>query len=93
MTLMLKDPAAELDYAIDWGRDYLEEDHLVRSDWAVDPDEPGGLSILVSDFDAARSRVKVGAGIAGRVYRLTNTVVTELARCDRRSLIVRVEAR
>ena len=39
MTLLLKDPAALLDYAVDWGADYLNEDETVTSTWCVEPDD------------------------------------------------------
>ena len=37
MTLLLKDPGAVLDYAIDWGADYLaEDDRLTQSELKED---------------------------------------------------------
>src|SRR3982751_3788368 len=40
MTLLLKDPDAVLDYAIDWGAQYLDEGDLIAdSTWSVEPDE------------------------------------------------------
>ena len=45
MSFLLKDPEAALDYAVDWGADYLDEDALVASAWTVSPDEPGGIAI------------------------------------------------
>jgi len=81
MTLLLKDPAAVLDYAIDWGADYLDGGDLIaQSSWAVEPDEPV-------------SSVQAGAGVAGRIYRLSNRVVTQSGRTDERSIVLRVEKR
>ena len=51
MTLLLKDPAAALDYAVDWGVDYLTDDTLAQSSWEVSPAETGGLSVVASSFD------------------------------------------
>lgn len=93
MTLLLKDPAATLDYSVDWGADYLVEDGLASSFWTVSPDEPGGVTIesdLVADKIAT---AKVGGGIAGRLYRLTNHVTTATGREDSRSIMLRLEAR
>ena len=35
MTFVLKDPEASLDYAVDWGLEYLDADILVASSWSV----------------------------------------------------------
>lgn len=93
MTLLLKDPEAVLDYSVDWGAEYLLGDLIADSGWTVDPDEPGGLSVTASDFDATVATVKAGGGIAGRVYRLVNDVTLESGRIDRRSIVLRVENR
>ena len=94
MTLLLKDPAAVLDYAIDWGADYLGDGDLIsQSSWSVDPDEPGGVAVIGSDVDLSISSVQAGGGIAGRLYRLSNRVVTQAGRTDERSIVLRVEKR
>ena len=94
MTLLLKDPAAALDYAIDWGADYLGAgDALSESSWSVDPDEPDGIAIAGSDFGARLSSVQASGGLAGRIYRLSNRVVTQAGRTDERSIVLRVEKR
>ncbi len=93
MTLLLKDPAAVLDYSVDWASEYLSGDLIANSQWSVDPAENGGVAIVGSDFDASGSTVKAGGGIAGRVYRLVNDVVLQSGRTDRRSIVLRVEKR
>lgn len=93
MTLLLKDPDAVLDYAIDWGTEYLAGDLLAQSAWSVVPDETGGVSIAGSDFDATVSTVKAAGGVPGRIYRLMNQVVTHSGRIDDRSIVLRVEKR
>jgi hypothetical protein len=93
MTLLLKDPEATLDYSVDWGADYLSEDALADSGWTVIPDEPGGLAVLSSRFDLLTATAEVKGGIAGRLYRLTNHVVTVEGREDSRSIMLRVEKR
>lgn len=94
MTLLLKDPDAVLDYAVDWGSEYLGEgDLLVDSQWSVTPDEGGGLTIAGNNFDSSVSTVKLGGGVRGHVYRLTNRVTTESGRIDDRSIVLRVEER
>lgn len=93
MTLLLKDPESVLDYAVDWGADYLADDVLTESSWTVFPAEAGGVSILSNRFEIKSSAVQVGGGNAGRVYRLTNHVVTAEGREDSRSIMLRVEKR
>jgi hypothetical protein len=93
MTLLLKDPDAVLDYSVDWGAEYLGDDLLSTSDWSVSPDEPGGISIVGSNFDAKIATAKAGGGIAGRVYRLDNHIVMDSGRIDSRSIMLRVEKR
>jgi hypothetical protein len=93
MTLLLKDPGAVLDYLVDWGAEYLGGDLLATSAWSVAPDEPGGVVVVGSDFDATTSTVKAGGGAAGSIYRLVNRVTLQSGRTDERSIIVRVEER
>ncbi len=93
MTLLLKDPAAVLDYSIDWGAEYLGDDLIANSEWSVSPIESGGVSVAGSDFDAKVSTVKAAGGRAGHVYRLVNIVTTGSGRSDSRSIVLRVEKR
>lgn len=93
MTLLMKDPEAVLDYSIDWGTEYLGGDLLADSLWSVAPDEPGGVSVAGSDFDATISTVKAAGGVPGRIYKLVNHVTLESGRTDNRSIVLRVEAR
>lgn len=93
MTLLLKDPDAVLDYEIDWGAEYLNGDLIAQSSWSVDPDEPGGVAVAGSDFDATTSTVKAAGGVAGKIYRLVNQVMLQSGRVDDRSIVLRVEKR
>ncbi len=93
MTFLLKHPEATLDYAVDWGSDYLSGEALATSDWSVEPDEPGGAAIESSVFDLLTASVAVGAGVTGHIYRLTNHVTTTAGRDDSRSIMLRVEKR
>ena len=94
MTLLMKDPAAVLDYAIDWGAQYLDPgDVLADSSWSVEPNEPDGVSVVGSLFGDSVSRVQAAGGVPGRLYRLANRVVTQSGRTDERSIVLRVEKR
>jgi hypothetical protein len=94
MTLLLKDPEAVLDYAIDWGAQYLDQgDLLAESSWSVEPDETDGVSVVDNSFGDSISTVQAAGGIPGRLYRLANRVVTQSGRTDERSITLRVEKR
>jgi hypothetical protein len=93
MTLLMKDPAATLDYAVDWGAEYLNGDVLSQSAWNVIPVEVGGVSVLASRFDAGVAIVTAAGGVPGHLYQLTNRVVLASGLEDSRSIVVRVEKR
>jgi hypothetical protein len=59
----------------------------------VSPDEPEGVAVVGSDFDASSSSVKAAGGIAGRLYKLVNRVTLDSGRVDERSIVLRVEKR
>ena len=93
MTLLLKDPEASLDYAVDWGAEYLTGETLSQSDWHVTPVEIAGLSVVSSTFDGTTARATAAGGVAGHVYQLTNHVVLSSGLTDSRSIVLRVENR
>lgn len=93
MTLLLKDPEAALDYSVDWAADYLIEDSIEASSWTVEPVEAGGLVIDSDRFEPGVAIVKVAGGRPGRIYRLTNRIVSAAGREDARSIMLRVEKR
>ena len=93
MSLMLKDPEASLDYSVDWGAHYLADDVLLESTWSVVPTEPGGVLVVGTTADEKVASVQVSGGVAGRMYRLVNHVVTGSGREDSRSIMLRVELR
>jgi hypothetical protein len=93
MTLLLKDPDAVLDYSVDWGAEYLLGDLISNSQWTVEPQEDGGVTIVGNDFDASTAVVKAAGGQPGRLYRLVNQVLMQSGRVDSRSVTLRVEKR
>jgi hypothetical protein len=93
MTLMLKDPEAALDYAVDWGAEYLTGDTLAASSWQVTPVEIGGVSVVASRFEPKVASVTAAGGVAGHLYQLTNHVVLTSGLTDSRSIVLRVEKR
>ena len=93
MSFHLKDPGAILDYAVDWGAEYLDGDVIIQSSFEVGPVEIGGAAIIGSSFDNKVTIVTVGGGIAGHQYQLVNHVVMQSGREDERTIVLRVEQR
>ncbi|KAB7648180.1 hypothetical protein [Polymorphobacter fuscus] len=93
MAIFLKDPAAAIDYVVDWQADYLAGQTITASRWTVDPDAAGGLAVAVATHDGGRSTATLTGGTPGRLYRLTNQVDFSDGRRDSRTLDVRVEDR
>lgn len=93
MTLLLKDPDAALDYAVDWAAEYLTGDVLAASSWQVTPVETGGVSIIASRAAENIAYVTVTGGVAGHLYQLTNHVVLSSGLTDSRSIVLRLEKR
>ncbi|MCJ8191772.1 phage fiber-tail adaptor protein [Sphingomicrobium aestuariivivum] len=93
MTLVLKDPGAQLDYLVDWGADYLADDTVAGSVWDVSPREEDGVVVTASTFDDTSATVTVAGGKEGHRYRLSNRVSTTSGRTDERSILLRVEQR
>ncbi|ETI65078.1 hypothetical protein C100_03845 [Sphingobium sp. C100] len=92
MSLIVKDPQARIDHAIDWSA-YLAGQSLIASGWTVGPDEPGGVTVEATVFEAQRSSARLAGGMVGRLYRLTNRVTLSDGQMDERSVTIRVEER
>ena len=93
MTFYLKDPLSRVDYALNWGAGYLDGQTIIGSGWTVEPEEPGGVSVVDESYDLLRSAARLSGGVAGRVYSVSNQVALSDGTLDRRSIHVRVEER
>ena len=90
----LKDPAAVIDYSIDWSVAYLASGELITaSSWFILPQ--GAVNDLGIDHIplpiAGMTTVFVTGGIAGKIYQLTNRITTDQGRSDDRSITIRIE--
>lgn len=92
MSVFLKDPAATLDYRVDWTA-IAGDAAIATSDWAVEPADSGGLGIVAEAIGGRRCAVTLTGGRGGIVYRVTNAIMLDDGRRDARVLAVRVEAR
>ncbi len=83
-----KDPAAKLDYSIDWSR-WLDGDTIAISTWTV----PDGISETEATHTASIATIWLSGGIAGSEYLITNRIATASGREDERTLRIVVEDR
>lgn len=90
MAIFVKDPAATIDYAVDWSAGYLAGQTIVASAWAV---APPGIIVEASTTTAQTSVATLSGGVVGLVYHITNRVNFSDGRSDERMLVVRVEDR
>jgi hypothetical protein len=77
----VKDPAAVLDYTIDWSP-WLAEDAIVTSTWVVEGDVELSDDVVYSSI----TQVWASGGTEGTLADLTNHVVTEDGREDERTI-------
>jgi hypothetical protein len=90
--VLVKDPAAELDYGFDWGMDgwLAAGETVTTSTWTV----AAGLTQITSGISGGTvTTVWLSGGVAGTDYLVTNRIVTDGGRTDERSLTIRVRQR
>ena len=90
MPLYAKDPAAQLDYEIDWSVYLQPGETLTGVSWTIRPAEVEGLHVAVESHDATRALVSLAGGLPGHLYKVTNHVTTSQARSDDRSLSIQM---
>lgn len=93
MSIYLKDPQASVDYTIDWPAAFIGAGSIASSEWAVAPDEAGGIAVAASSLDGGHCVATLEGGLAGHVYRVRNRILLSDGRSDERSLTLRVEER
>lgn len=92
MAIFLKDPAARLDYAVDWSGSSGSAT-IVDSDWRVEPADPAGIVVSATLAEPTRTGATFAGGVPGNVYRIANHITLSDGRQDERSLSLRVEDR
>ncbi len=90
MGMFLKDPAARLDYAVDWSGSTLGSATIATSDWDV---QPPGATVGATMATATRTGATIDGGVPGTVYRIVNRITLTDGRSDDRALVIRVDAR
>ncbi len=91
MSIFVKDPAASVDHAIDWGSAFLAGRSITAAVWSVLP--AGALSLSNARSEAGRTAITLTGGAVGQIYRVTGRVTLSDGSNDERTLVVRVEDR
>lgn len=86
-----KDPAAVLDYTIDWDADdWLGTDTVSTATWTV----PAGLTQPTSATNTSTTTtVWLGSGVEGQDYDVACKIVTAGGRTDERTIRIQVRQR
>lgn len=92
MSFYLKDPQSRVDYSIDWAG-YLDGQTIAASGWSTAPDEADGIAVEEASFDLNRTAARIGGGIVGHCYTVSNRVTLSDGSSDERSITLRVEQR
>jgi hypothetical protein len=87
-----KDPAAKLDYGVDWSSLLAEGVTIETSTWATEAGTDGAAALTLSDsdHDDATTVVWVEGGDDGVEYDLTNEVVLSNGAVDQRTIRINV---
>lgn len=85
------DPAAVLDYALDWSTWLADGETVTAATWVV----PAGLtqSAPSPSHTGTSATIWVTGGTVGQSYRLTNHITTSQGRQDERSITLVVRDR
>lgn len=89
--VLLKDPAAELDYGFDWAeRGWLDTGETITAAvWTI----PAGLTLITSQIIGDKTVAWLGGGTAGTDYIIACRITTSAGRTDERSMTLRVRER
>jgi cytosine/adenosine deaminase-related metal-dependent hydrolase len=90
MSFYLKDPAARVDYAIDWAGQ-LDGRTIAASNWSVEPDEQGGIAAENASVALSLTSARLTGGVTGHAYSVSNLVTLSDGSADVRSITLRVE--
>lgn len=89
MTSFEKDPAALVDFSVDWSSWLATGETISTSEWTA----PDGISTSAATSDDTTATVWLSGGTANSTYRVSNKISTSDSRVDERSFLVRVVER
>lgn len=82
----VKDPAARLDYTIDWSAWLEPDDDSITS--ASVPSPPSGLTVQTTTWTATLTTTWISGGTAGTSYDVTVRIETGGGRIDERTIVI-----
>jgi hypothetical protein len=87
-TQVLKDPAAKLDYGVNWAPWLAVGETITASTWTVDT----GLTVTTpaASFTGTATTVWLLGGTVGTTYKAVNQVTTSAGRIDERTLTIEI---
>lgn len=88
MASFIKDPAAKLDYKVDWSK-ALGADTIATSTWTV----PTGVTQVSAASTTTTATVVLSGGTDGADYSVTNHIITAAGFEDERTFRVQVRQR
>jgi len=89
MQTFTKDPAADLDFYVDWSEWLADGETIAQSEFTI----PDGIESHDDGNNDTASVVWLSGGSPGRRYRVTNQITTSEDRIDERTLIIEVQNR
>jgi hypothetical protein len=94
-TVIDKDAEAQLDYQLNWSSWLPTDDTITDSSWTVETisGDADPLSITNNTFTDSVTTVTVNGGTSGNIYRLYNTIETNLSNTERRYFRIKVKDR
>lgn len=87
--LIVKDPAAVLDYQVSWASWVSEDEQITASSWTVQT----GITKDSDTSTATTATIWLSGGTLGQSYVVTNRISTNQGRTDERSIQIVVRDR
>lgn len=85
-TTFQKDPAATLDYSVDWTEFLDTGEAISASTWTV----PDGITQVTTSFTDTKGIIWLSGGTLGKSYEIVNRITTDNnpARIDERTIVI-----
>ena len=82
-----KDPDARLDYGVNWGEKWLNEnDTIVASEWII----PVGITGDNDSFSSVKTMIFLSGGTVGETYIIVNRITTNVGLINDASIFLSI---
>lgn len=96
MTVFYKTTEGVLDYTLDWGANWLEDEETIStSEWDIYAENRESSVSLTEDSNSktdTTATIWVSDGTVGCRYRLRNTITTSSGRTGRKTMYLEIKA-